>query len=125
MTALPLWPNTREIHCENNWLIKLPSLEGPVPGWPIIKFISCDIDKLRCVPYHIGNVYINGIYPNRKYHNRRLLFWHLVKINKENRKIKMSTRIHELKWRNVNAEIICRPNTGIEWHKYNNLINDK
>lgn len=37
----------------------------------------------------------------------------------------MSTRIHELKWRNVNAEIICRPNTGIEWHKYNNLINDK
>lgn len=52
------------------------------------------------------------------------LFWHLVKINESNRRIKMSMMIHELKWRNVNAEIVCRPNTGIKWHRFNKTINE-
>jgi len=65
---------------------------------------------------------MNDHYTTKMYNAKRILFWHLVNINKEDHKRKMSMKIHELKWRNVNAEIICRPNTGQEWHNYSLII---
>ena len=117
LIKLPLWPNVKFVFCQNNNIEKLPL-------WPNVCLITCDISKLKYIPYWPKIETINYVVIEEGYKIRGLLFWHLVKINKENRKIKMSIRIHELKWRNINAEIVCRPNTGIEWHNYRKTINE-
>ena len=108
---LPLWPNVTVVNCHNNRIVNLPL-------WPNVTEVYCDIAKMKHIPYWPFISRINKIDLNLKYKIKRELFWHLVKINRENRKIKMSMKIHELKWRSVNAEIICRPDTGVEWFKF-------
>lgn len=105
MFKLPLWPNIQEVTCNINKLKYIPSRDGPVPGWNDIKFISM---------FEI----------NRKFIIKRYLFNYFIKINRVNRWIKNCINIHELKWRNINAEIICRPKTGIIWEQYINEINN-
>lgn len=108
---LPLWPNISRVYCSNNKIEKLPL-------WPNVKIITCDEDKLRYIPYYNKIEQINYYKIGNKYRVKRILFNYIIKINKQNKDIRMSMRIHELKWRKVNAEIVCRPNSGIYWHKF-------
>jgi hypothetical protein len=49
----------------------------------------------------------------REKHNKIILLLHLRRF---------IIKLHSKKWMNVNAEIVCRPNTGIEWFKFKDLI---
>ena len=125
LTELPLWLSVNVVNCEKNQLTKLPL-------WRNVTSVTCDIEQLIYIPYWPKLKFIDTNGPrlygignlSPKYIAKRKFFNTLCLINNENKKIKMSMRIHELKWRKVNSEIICRPETGIEWLKYKEIINN-
>lgn len=95
-----------------------------MPLWPNIISVYCLNNPLKYIPYWDKIKYINGPGFVRQYESKRKFFNTILNINRKNRKIKMSMTIHELKWRNVNAEIICRPLTGINYIEFNEVINE-
>lgn len=116
LEGLPLWPTIEEIHCCNNKLIKLPL-------WPNIKVFVCfdninEPNMTLFAPFWQNIINFNGEKINKIYKIKRKNFNNIRNMNYFNRKVKMSMIIHELKWRSVNAQINCRPLSGIVWQYY-------
>lgn len=115
--SLPLWPNVINVECAFNKLITLPL-------WPKLKVIYCHHNNLAAIPLwpniiHVGcSDFIDldtlkGLSKIKNVLMKHILNKHLAKI---------AVRIHERKWRNVNAEIVCRPITGQCWKQFINHI---
>jgi hypothetical protein len=108
LKSLPHFPKSVHISCTNNELTSISCS-------PNTRYLYCDMNPLTRIPYipHIENDCFHMNREVREKHNKSTLLRYLRKF---------VLKLHAKKWRNVNAEIACRPNTGIEWFKFKELI---
>jgi hypothetical protein len=84
--------------------------------WPNIKFIHFE-----------GNTILNEEFETEDAEDEALRYIkNLVKLEPMRRRkfYQFASRVHENKMRNVNAEIICRPNTGVNYQEYIKCLNE-
>ncbi len=139
LTTLPLWPKVKEVYCSHNNLISLPL-------WPKVSVVFCNDNQLTSIPFwkklvlDEENICIirnplpyahkeeeekeEELNDEEKYFMLSMLNSHLLEKSFVLKVRKFMRNKHEKKWRQVNAEITCRPETGEAWKAFEQTLNE-